>query len=113
MEFSTWFVIVVFALGAAVGGLFVALQRQCEMERIKHHFEQQLEELMPAPVPREPRLYAAERGKRSVEDRNRPGTEPALEVQEQTVPEQAAQDDGWEQLFIPPPEVPGRSHTGI
>jgi homoserine dehydrogenase len=39
---SSLFLILVFGLGTVVGGLVVTLQRQCEMERIRQEFEQEL-----------------------------------------------------------------------
>lgn len=42
MEVSAFFVTAVFLLGASVGGLFVSLQRQCTIERIRNEFEREL-----------------------------------------------------------------------
>jgi len=104
MEASTWFVFMVFGLGSVVGGLFVTLQRQCEMERIKRDFELQLTALLES---RDSALMS----------RNNLACETEYPVSQATAgSEEPGQDEGadWEHLLIPPPENSTiGTHVGI
>jgi hypothetical protein len=102
---SSWFVIVVFGLGSAVGGLLVSLQRQCVMERIRQEFEQEL---------------AATVLKQSSYDRRSEGrvetvgvAASPLRTEAEIGDEPEEELDGWENAFVPVSGSSGHTHAGV
>lgn len=101
---SSLFVIVVFGLGSAVGGLLVSLQRQCVMERIRHEFEQELAATVLKQAgydrPAE-RVETARTATSAMQTETEIGDEPEEE------------QDSWENAFVPVSGSSSHTHAGL
>lgn len=100
----SWFVVAAFVLGTLVGGLLVTLKRQCDTDRIKRDFEEQLA----AVVRDEMRDLALERERGACVHANEAPSEPetSSEIPEEDVTE-------WEHLPVPARADAARTHVAM
>ncbi len=101
---SSLLVMVVFGLGAAVGGLLVSLQRQCVMERIRHEFGETLATMTQKQAGYYRPVEAAGAIRSIQPSQPWAAAEMFDEVEEEP--------ESWEHVLLPANADPSRTHVG-